>query len=61
MWQYFQGASSSDGTGADNAADNSNTTYRLYWEGSSGGNAGFDKGAYVRWTNRYNKSTGAVV
>ena len=62
MWQYFTGTSQSSGTGADNAADNSDTTYRLYWEGSSGGDyAGFDKGAYVRWTNRYNKSTGAVV
>lgn len=61
-WNYISGhGGGSAGTGSDNAADNSNSTVYLYWEGSDGGTNTTNGGSYIRWKDRYNTSTGDTV
>jgi hypothetical protein len=62
LWNHIkEDGGGSTGTGSDNAADNNDDTIYLYWEGSSGGVAQSNGGSYVRWTERYNLSTGVAV
>ena len=61
-WQFANDTtgSRSSGTGPDNAADNNDSTFFVYFESSttSGDN---DKGGYLRWNSQYNLTTGATV
>ena len=62
IWNYVTAnGGNSGGTGSDNAADNNNSTVYLYREASSGSLNRNDGLSYVRWTDRYNTSSGAVV
>ena len=38
VWNYKTGSTGSSGTGPDNAADNNDSTYYLYWEATGSGN-----------------------
>ena len=61
-WNHItEDGGTSSGTGSDNAADNNDNTKYLYWEGSSGGSATDGGGSYLRFTDRYNLTTGVAV
>ena len=60
-WCYHRDDTGSGDTGLDNAADNNNNTYYLYFESSAGTGAVDNKGTYLRWKNSYSIITGATV
>ena len=57
-WNYRTGGTTTSDTGPDNAADNSNTTFYMYFE-SSIDNTTANRASLVRWQHFYNIETGA--
>ena len=58
VWNYKTGSTGSSGTGPDNAADNNDSTYYLYWEATGSGN---DKCSYLTLKDYRNMVTGAAL
>ena len=58
VWNYKQGSTGSSGTGPDNAADNNDSTYYLYWEATGSGN---HKCSYLTLKDYRNMVTGAAL
>ncbi len=58
VWNYKTGSTGSSGTGPDNAADNNDTTYYLYWEATGSGN---HKCSYLTLKDYRNMVTGAAL
>ena len=56
-WNYHIGSTGSGGTGPDNAADNSGSTYYIYFESSSSSN---NSCTYLTWADYRNLITGQV-
>lgn len=63
LWNWGQGDTNSGGTGPDAAANDSQSTYYVFWESStsSGNGLGGGGGSYLRWNSEYNLTTGAAV
>tara|TARA_R100000781_G_scaffold68298_1_gene42997 strand:- start:922 stop:1710 length:789 start_codon:yes stop_codon:yes gene_type:complete len=59
-WNYRIGSTPTGNTGPDNAADNNNNTFYMYFEGSGNYSPSTDRGGYVRWQDFRNIETGAV-
>ena len=58
VWNYRRGRTTSGSTGPDNAADNNNNTYYLFWEATGSGN---HKCSYLTLKDYYNIVTGAAL
>ena len=58
VWNYKTGSTGSSGTGPDNAADNNNSTYYLYWEATGSNN---HKCSYLTLKDYRNIITGAAL
>ena len=56
-WNYRQGGTPTDDTGPDNAADNNNSTFYMYYESSI--DEADNRAGLVRWRHFYNIETGA--
>ena len=60
-WNWHRNDTGSADTGLDNAADNNDLTYYLYFEASAGTGVVNNRGTYLRWKNYYNIITGATI
>jgi len=58
VWNYKTGSTGSNGTGPDNAADNNDNTYYLYWEATGSNN---HKCSYLTLKDYRNISTGMAL
>ncbi len=58
VWNYRIGATTSNGTGPDNAANNSNYSHYLYWEATGSGD---HKCSYLTLKDYYNIVTGVAL
>tara|TARA_B100000131_G_scaffold319862_1_gene366609 strand:- start:338 stop:1114 length:777 start_codon:yes stop_codon:yes gene_type:complete len=56
-WNYKTGSTGTSNTGPDNAADNNNSTFYMYYEAS--GSDSSNRGGFCRWQHFYNIETGA--
>ena len=59
-WNYRTGDTPSGNTGPDNAADNNDGTFYIYFEGSGNYSPSTDRGGFIRWQDFRNIETGAI-